>query len=138
MTHRKIRIVGVPLDLGQNRRGVGMGPSAIRAAGLLRRLRGLGHTVEDDGDIAVGIPEKRPIGSQRARYATEIAKVCERAARRIEKLAEEGWTPLALGGDNADTWVELRRRFFDFVVQYYRGLQSKRSYYDFLLGSRNS
>ncbi len=78
-----------------------MGPSAIRSAGLLERLRELGHTVEDDGDIAVGIPERRPVGSQRARYATEIAKVCERVASRIGKLVNDGWTPLALGGDHS-------------------------------------
>jgi len=101
MSPRKVRIVGVPLDLGQNRRGVDMGPSAIRAAGLSNRLRKLGHEVRDDGDMTVGMPENRAVGSHGARYATEIAKVCERLAGRVEKLLKDDWTPLILGGDHS-------------------------------------
>ncbi len=101
MTTRKIRIVGVPLDLGQSRRGVDMGPSAIRAARLSSRLRSLGHDVRDDGDVTVGIPETRAVGNKDARYATEIAKVCERLAARVENMLGEGWTPLVLGGDHS-------------------------------------
>lgn len=101
MSSRKVRILGVPLDLGQNRRGVDMGPSAIRAAGLSSGLGDLGHQVRDDGDIAVGMPENRAVGRRNARYATEIAKVCERLAPRVESLLSDGWTPLILGGDHS-------------------------------------
>ena len=101
MTPRKVRILGVPLDLGQNRRGVDMGPSAIRAAGLSSGLSDLGHQVRDDGDVAVGIPENRAVGRPDARYATEIAKVCERVAQRVEGFLSDGWTPLILGGDHS-------------------------------------
>ncbi len=78
-----------------------MGPSAMRAAGLAARLRGLGHEVVDDGDFAVGIPERKPVGDEQARYANEIAKICERVADRVEKRLDEGWTPLVLGGDHS-------------------------------------
>ena len=101
MSLRKVRILGVPLDLGQNRRGVDMGPSAIRAAGLSNRLGRLGCTVRDEGDVSVGIPENRAVGRANARYATEIAKVCERLADRVEGFLSEGWTPLVLGGDHS-------------------------------------
>ena len=64
---RRIRVLGVRLDLGQSRRGVDMGPSAIRAAGLGDRLRELGFTVDDAGDVAAGLAETRPMGNRRAR-----------------------------------------------------------------------
>ena len=101
MASRKVRILGVPLDLGQRRRGVDMGPSAIRAAGLASRLAQLGCEVRDEGDLTVGIPENRAVGRRDARYATEIAKVCERLADRAAGFLSEGWTPLVLGGDHA-------------------------------------
>src|SRR4249919_4141868 len=56
---KKIRILGVPLDLGQSRRGVDMGPSAVRVAGIEARLEALGHEVEDGGNVAVAIPEQK-------------------------------------------------------------------------------
>ena len=98
---RPIRILGVRLDLGQRRRGVDMGPSAIRAAGLERRLEQLGYVVEDGGDVAVGLPETRPEGDHRARYLEEIARVCARTARRVEHQLDAGATPLTLGGDHS-------------------------------------
>ncbi len=101
MAARKVRILGVPLDLGQNRRGVDMGPSAIRAAGLLNGLSKLGYEVRDDGDVAVGIPENRAVGRTDARYATEIARVCERVAMRVEGFVSAGWIPVILGGDHS-------------------------------------
>ncbi len=78
-----------------------MGPSAIRAAGLSSGLGKLGYELRDDGDLAVGIPENRAVGRQDARYAVEIAKVCERLAHRVESFLSEGWTPLVLGGDHS-------------------------------------
>src|SRR5215510_15847629 len=69
---KRIRILGVPLDLGQTRRGVDMGPSAVRVAGLEARLEALGHVVEDGGNIAVAIPEQKKEGDPHAKYLKEI------------------------------------------------------------------
>jgi arginase len=65
---RKIRVIGVPLDLGQTRRGVDMGPSAVRVAGLEARLEALGHTVEDSGNLTVAIAEQKKEGDANAKY----------------------------------------------------------------------
>ena len=101
MTERNIRILGVPLDLGQRRRGVDMGPSALRAARLQRLLRGLGHKVEDAGDLPVVIPETQAEGDGRARFLNEIADVCGAVARRVATFREAGETPLVIGGDHS-------------------------------------
>ena len=97
----KIRILGVPLDLGQERRGVDMGPSAVRAAGLNSALNGLGHEVEDAGNIHVKIPEEQGFGDKRAKYLNEIAGTCEEVAQRICQSLGSGFFPLSLGGDHS-------------------------------------
>ena len=97
----KIRILGVPLDLGQERRGVDMGPSAVRAAGLNSALKALGHKVDDDGNIPVKIPEEQHFGEKRAKFLKEITETCEEAANRVLKTLEEGLFPLTLGGDHS-------------------------------------
>jgi arginase len=97
----KIRILGVPLDLGQERRGVDMGPSAIRAAGLNAALKALGHQVEDAGNLYVKIPEEQHFGDRRAKYLNEIAESCQEAAQRVSQTLEEGYFPLSLGGDHS-------------------------------------
>ncbi len=84
----KIRILGIPLDLGQERRGVDMGPSAVRAAGLNSALKGLGHHVEDAGNIHVRIAEEQPFGDKRAKYMNEIAATCREAAERVYQTLE--------------------------------------------------
>src|SRR5579885_1688266 len=71
---QKIRIIGVPMDLGQSRRGVDMGPSALRGAGLQARIKQLGHTVEDIGNLEVKQPEEMQVGEKRAKYLQEIGK----------------------------------------------------------------
>ena len=101
MRNSKIRILGVPLDLGQHRRGVDMGPSAIRAAELQRRLDALGYEVEDAGDLAVVIPETHPVGDTRVRYEKAISEVCRRMAKNIEAAMEAGLFPITLGGDHS-------------------------------------
>jgi arginase len=101
MAKTKIKILGVPLDLGQTRRGVDMGPSAIRAAGLQARLREMGLEVEDAGDLTVVIPETQTLDDSRARYLHEIAAVCRRAAKHIGEVLEEGRVPIILGGDHS-------------------------------------
>ncbi len=75
---RTLRVVGVPMDLGAGRRGVDMGPSAIRIAGVGESLRQLGYIVEDDGDVAVPAPETRAHGDEKARYLEPIYHVCNR------------------------------------------------------------
>jgi arginase len=97
----KIRILGVPLDLGQERRGVDMGPSALRAAGLNAALKGLGYEAEDSGNLHVRIPEEQPFGAKRARYLNEIAEACRDIAQRVYRTLEEGFFPLCLGGDHS-------------------------------------
>src|SRR5262249_39723296 len=98
---QKIRIIGVPMDLGQNRRGVDMGPSALRVADLQGRLRNLGHTVEDAGNIAVKQAEEQHHGSEHAKYLTEIAETCRNLAAITERTLQEGFLPLVLGGDHS-------------------------------------
>jgi arginase len=97
----RIKILGVPLDLGQNRRGVDMGPSAIRAAGLQARLREMGLEVDDAGDLTVVIPETQTLADSRARYLHEIAAVCRRAAKHVGEFLEDGRVPVILGGDHS-------------------------------------
>jgi arginase len=101
ITPRKIRVIGVPLDLGQSRRGVDMGPSAVRVAGLEARLEALGHVVEDAGNIAVAIPEQKKEGHARAKYLKEITATCTKHAELVLRTMESGKTPIVLGGDHS-------------------------------------
>src|SRR6266850_213260 len=98
---KKIRILGVPLDLGQSRRGVDMGPSAVRVAGLEARLEELGHIVEDGGNVAVAIPEQKKAGDPSAKYLKEITATCTKAAELVIKTLESGMVPMVLGGDHS-------------------------------------
>ena len=98
---RRIRVVGAPLDLGASRRGVDMGPSAVRVAGLAGRLEALGHSVTDGGNVAVEIAETREVGSVKARFLREIAETCGRLAGVVVGILEDGMTPLVLGGDHS-------------------------------------
>src|SRR6202161_2278782 len=101
ITPKKIRVIGVPLDLGQSRRGVDMGPSAVRVAGLEARLEALGHVVEDGGNVAVTIPEQKKEGSPNAKYLKEITATCTKHAELIVKTLEADKIPLVLGGDHS-------------------------------------
>jgi arginase len=98
---KKIRVIGVPLDLGQSRRGVDMGPSAVRVAGLEARLESIGHIVEDGGNVVVAMPEQRKAGDPNAKYLKEITATCTKAAELIVKTLEAGIVPLVLGGDHS-------------------------------------
>ncbi len=98
---RRIRVLGVPLDLGASRRGVDMGPSAVRVAGLEARLEALGLEVTDGGNIRVEIAETQPTGKGNARFLRPIAETCKRTAEAVLKTLEEGATPLLLGGDHS-------------------------------------
>ncbi|HTR45831.1 MAG TPA: arginase [Verrucomicrobiae bacterium] len=97
----KIRIIGVPMDLGASRRGVDMGPSALRVAGLQSRLKQLGRQVEDAGNIVVPQAEEQPYGERKARYLDEIAQTCKGLADMVRKSLDEDMLPLVLGGDHS-------------------------------------
>jgi arginase len=94
-------IIGVPLDLGGNRRGVDMGPSALRIAGLAERLSALGVQVIDEGDLITPIPEVKSAGDPRKKYIREIAKVCDRLYRTSLGVLHSGGLPVVLGGDHS-------------------------------------
>ena len=98
---KRIRVIGVPLDLGQSRRGVDMGPSAVRVAGLEARLEEIGHQVEDAGNIAVAIPEQKKEGDPHAKYLKEITATCTKQAELVIKTLEANKVPLVLGGDHS-------------------------------------
>jgi len=98
---QKVRIIGVPMDLGQSRRGVDMGPSALRGAGLQSSIKKLGLQVEDIGNLSVKQPEEMPVGEKRAKYLQEIAETCADVAAAAEKSLCEGFLPVVLGGDHS-------------------------------------
>jgi arginase len=98
---RPIHIIGVSLDLGGNRRGVDMGPSAFRIAGLGERLTALGRSVVDDGDLVAPIPEIRAEGDPRKKYIEEIAGVCDALYKKALSVLDTGAIPLVLGGDHS-------------------------------------
>jgi arginase len=112
---RKIRVIGVPLDMGASRRGVDMGPSAMRVAGLEARLEALGHQVTDGGNIRVEIAETQAFGSHNARYLKQIAETCTRTAEAVVETLSEGQTPFVLGGDHS-----LAAGSVSGVAEYYR------------------
>jgi len=96
-----VHLLGVPMDLGSGRRGVDMGPSAIRIAGVADRLTELGHKVVDEGDIVIKNMEELKVGDERARYLGEIARAAAVIARKIGRIMGLGHFPLVLGGDHS-------------------------------------
>ena len=98
---RRLAIIGAPLDLGAGRRGVDMGPSAIRYAGLEARLDELGLESVDYGNAELVVPEEVDEGDPRARFLAQIKDACEDVAGRVRRAREEGLTPLVLGGDHS-------------------------------------
>ena len=101
MPHSAIAILGAPLDLGQGRRGVDMGPSALRLANLNARLKSLGYDVEDLGNVAVDQAEATPPGDAHAKYLPQIAATCARLADAVGSVLARGRMPLVLGGDHS-------------------------------------
>ena len=96
-----IHILGVPMDLGSGRRGVDMGPSAIRIAGLAERLTELGHKVVDEGDVGIRNMEALKVGDVHARYLAEIARASRLVCAKVERIVAKGHFPLVLGGDHS-------------------------------------
>ncbi|MGH7556495.1 MAG: arginase [Gemmatimonadota bacterium] len=97
----KVHLIGVPIDLGAGRRGVDMGPSALRIAGLRERIIRLGYEVTDLGDISATIPEAAERGDERAHFLTEIAAVNRALTERVQASLEAGAVPVVLGGDHS-------------------------------------
>ena len=98
---KPVHIIGVPLDLGGGRRGVDMGPSAFRIAGIGDRIAALGYTVVDKGNLPAPIPETRRPSDRSKKYVREIAKVYQKLFESAMRSHEEGALPLILGGDHS-------------------------------------
>ncbi len=98
---REVVVIGATLDLGQSRRGVDMGPSAIRYAGLEERLTSLGFQVRDHGNVETAVPEATAVQDERARFLPQIKETCERIAAKIVEEKPSGAMPLVLGGDHS-------------------------------------
>ncbi len=98
---RPVALIGASLDHGAGRRGVDMGPSAIRYAGLDARIERLGREIYDWGNVEGAVPEATEMGSERVRFLTPIKQACERVAHLVARAVEEGLQPLVLGGDHS-------------------------------------
>ena len=98
---KAVHIIGVPLDLGGGRRGVDMGPSAFRIAGLGERIAALGYTVADKGDLPAPIPETQELRDGHKTYIRDIAKVCQKVYQSALSSLDEGAIPVVLGGDHS-------------------------------------
>jgi len=96
-----LAIIGVPQDYGAGRRGVDMGPSAMRVANLNTSLAALGFAVEDHGNVSVDQPESLPPSNSTARHLPQIAHNCLRLSKMVEKAADDSRFPLVLGGDHS-------------------------------------
>ena len=100
-TRRPLRVIGVPSDLGQGRRGVDMGPSAIRYAGFAEKMKALGYEVEDLGNLEVPQPESRVQGQARLKYLAQVRQVCDELRERVRDVLKNGGLPVVLGGDHS-------------------------------------
>jgi arginase len=101
MNSKTATIIGVLMDLGADRRGVDMGPSAVRVAGLNERLQYLGYTVADAGNVAVRNPEMMKISDRQLKYLPEITLACLTLAAQVQSALEAGAVPIVLGGDHS-------------------------------------
>ncbi|MBI4456883.1 MAG: arginase [Acidobacteria bacterium] len=117
---KKINIIGAPLDFGSGRRGVDMGPSAIRIAGLNDRLRELGYLVQDLGNLQVSVPETHPIGETKQRFMSEVSQVCSELCTKVVSMMKEETIPVILGGDHSISIGSIAG-----VARYYRDQKKK-------------
>lgn len=101
MEPRAVAVIGASLDLGAGRRGVDMGPSAIRYAGLDARLAEIGVTAVDWGNVEAAVAEASPVGDERVRFLQDVKATCEEIAGLVERALGEGLLPLVLGGDHS-------------------------------------
>lgn len=96
-----VSIIGFPMDLGAGRRGVDMGPSALRIAGLQSKLENLGYYVNDTGDVKIEIMERQKVQNLKLKFLNEILKTSVSLALKVEKVLDKGNFPLCLGGDHS-------------------------------------
>lgn len=96
-----VNIIGFPMDLGADRRGVDMGPSALRIAGLKEKLERLGYKVIDSGDIFIQIQERQKISNPKLKYLNEILRTAKTLATKVQKVLEKEQFPLCIGGDHS-------------------------------------
>ncbi len=101
MQHLNISLIGVPLDFGQSRRGVDMGPSAIRYAGAVGRIESIGHQVTDEGDVQVSAVERKTHSDSNLKNLDEVIQATTELARKVSEVVEAGRFPLVLGGDHS-------------------------------------
>lgn len=122
MNNLNISLIGVPMDLGQNRRGVDMGPSAIRYAGVVERLQEIGHTVTDEGNIQIAAAEKAASPDTNLKNLKEVTDASTALANKIHDVMENGQFPLILGGDHSiaiGTLAGLGDRYENLGVIWY-------------------
>lgn len=122
MNKLKVSLIGVPMDHGQNRRGVDMGPSAIRYAGVKERIESLGHSVRDEGDIQVGKADGERDAHSNLRNLTVITEAMETLGEKVEQVAQAGNFPLVLGGDHSiaiGTLAGISRQYENLGVIWY-------------------
>ncbi|MGB2991195.1 MAG: arginase [Paenisporosarcina sp.] len=122
MNNLNISLIGVPMDLGQNRRGVDMGPSAIRYAGVVERLQEIGHTVTDEGNIQIAAAEKTASPDTNLKNLKEVTDASTALANKIHDVMENGQFPLILGGDHSiaiGTLAGLGDRYENLGVIWY-------------------
>jgi arginase len=122
MNNLNISLIGVPMDLGQNRRGVDMGPSAIRYAGVVERLEEIGHTITDEGDIRIAAAEKTAPTDTNLRNLKEVTDASTALANKVHEVMENGQFPLVLGGDHSiaiGTLAGLGDRYENLGVIWY-------------------
>jgi arginase len=98
---RKAAVIGAALDLGQGRRGVDMGPSAIRYAGLAARISELGYEYVDHGNVGTAVAEATTVGDEHARFLPQIKETCRHIAELVAASARDGFFPVVLGGDHS-------------------------------------
>src|SRR5438477_2125287 len=98
---KAVHIIGVPLDLGGGRRGVDMGPSALRIAGIGEQIAALGYAVVDKGDLPAPIPETQALRDEHKKYIRDIARVCQKVYQSSLASLDEGALPFVLGGDHS-------------------------------------
>ncbi|MCA8959383.1 MAG: arginase [Planctomycetes bacterium] len=101
MTSRSVHVIGMPLDHGAGRRGVGMGPTAIRIARLHEALGRLGYEVHEHGDVHVSIPESLEQGDTKAKYLRVVAEACRELSAQVKSVLDQGALPLVIGGDHS-------------------------------------
>ncbi|WP_078427942.1 arginase [Alkalihalobacterium alkalinitrilicum] len=119
---KKVSIIGVPMDLGQKRRGVDMGPSALRYAGLIEEIEAIGYEVRDYGDLQIDRSRVKETVPENLTNLHEVIRVSEELQNEVEKIQEEGSFPLLLGGDHSmsiGSIAGLSKRFQNLGVIWY-------------------